>query len=463
MRTSTAKKARKRAAKTDRSGAVTTVATARSNGRSAIFDDNYYRVGLGPIPYERSPGWLRVFHAIADDIVRIFRPVTVLDVGCAFGMLVESLWDRNVNTHGLDVSEYAIASVRPDMIPYCRVGLATGDLGGPYDLITCIEVLEHLEPEESLVAIRRLCAATDTILFSSTPIDFDEPTHFNVQPPVLWIRQFAEHGFVPDVALDASFVAPQAMVFRRGDRLPMGVADLYARRIAFAVDLFTERNAREDFERKLNATRSELDSIRPYFEAAMSERDQLRVELFDASAKRGGLLEATLAQKHASAVIAERDQLRTELVESNSQRTALDAALGRSRAKLDVLVASIHAAERETEAVTMELRRANAVLQTRLTDALSLHLDIGKRLATADAEAAGIHAAMDSERALTRERLNAVGEDAVREIAGLEGRIAELELRLSRAVDHLSGELERDVLELESSRFLRVRKMIRGA
>ena len=35
----------------------------------------------------------------------------------------------------------------------------------------------------------------DDILFSSTPDDFDEPTHVNVRPASWWIERFAERGF----------------------------------------------------------------------------------------------------------------------------------------------------------------------------------------------------------------------------------------------------------------------------
>ena len=59
------------------------------------------------------------------------------------------------------------------------------------------------------------------MLFSSSPDDFAEATHFNVQPPEYWAELFAQHGFYRDVDFDASFVTPYAARFcRRADPVP---------------------------------------------------------------------------------------------------------------------------------------------------------------------------------------------------------------------------------------------------
>src|SRR5512147_635533 len=122
-----------------------------------LFDDYYYAHGCGT-PYRRDEGWLAQFGRIADAIVRDIQPHTVLDVGCAIGLLVETLRGRGVEAYGVDVSEYAIEQVHPSVRPYCRVGGATEPFGRQYDLITCIEVLEHMPPEQAQVAIANLCA-----------------------------------------------------------------------------------------------------------------------------------------------------------------------------------------------------------------------------------------------------------------------------------------------------------------
>ena len=152
------------------------------------------------------------------------HPKRVLDVGCAKGFLVEALRDRGVDAFGIDVSEYAIGEVRPDIRPYCRVASAVDPFDRTYDLIVCIEVLEHLSEEDGRSAIANMCRSTNDVLFSSTPDDVVEPTHVNVQPRSWWIERFAEHGFPLDVDFDVSFIAAHAMRFRRAPT-PVGPLD----------------------------------------------------------------------------------------------------------------------------------------------------------------------------------------------------------------------------------------------
>jgi GT2 family glycosyltransferase len=171
---------------------------------------------LGPNSYTReNPHWLRFFGRVAEGIIGELNPRTVLDVGCAKGFLVECLRDRGVEAYGFDVSEYAIGHVRTDIRPYCWVGSSGQLINKNYDLITCIEVCEHQQQSEAEETIRQMTLHSDTVLFSSTPSDFTEPTHINVHPPIDWLRLFAQFSFSPDQTFDGGFIAPQAMLFRR--------------------------------------------------------------------------------------------------------------------------------------------------------------------------------------------------------------------------------------------------------
>ena len=84
------------------------------------------------------------FGGVADRIVQDLAPRSVLDAGCALGLLVESLRDRNVEAYGVDISEYAISQVRSDIAAFTWQGSITDPLPRRYDLIVSIEVLEHL-------------------------------------------------------------------------------------------------------------------------------------------------------------------------------------------------------------------------------------------------------------------------------------------------------------------------------
>ena len=155
------------------------------------------------------------FRGIADRIIADIGPQSVLDAGCALGFLIEGLRGRGVEAFGRDVSAFAIDNVHPSIRPYCDRGSIAEPLARRYDLIVSIEVLEHMRADEARAAIANLCRFTDDMLFSSTPFDYKEVTHFNVQPPEYWAELFAQQGFYRDVDFDASFITEWAVRFRR--------------------------------------------------------------------------------------------------------------------------------------------------------------------------------------------------------------------------------------------------------
>ncbi|MCX7791050.1 MAG: class I SAM-dependent methyltransferase [Chloroflexaceae bacterium] len=194
-----------------------------------LYNAFYYRTGCGP-PYQRDEHWMAFFGRIAETIVERISPRSVLDAGCAFGLLVEQLRLLGVEAEGVDISEFAIASAPETVRPHVRAASITEPFGRRYDLIVCIEVLEHMPQRDAEAAIANLTAHSDDILFASSPLDFKEATHVNVHPIEHWVELFATHGFVRDVDFDASFVTPWAMrLRRRADPLPRIVRD-YERR-----------------------------------------------------------------------------------------------------------------------------------------------------------------------------------------------------------------------------------------
>lgn len=196
------------------------VAPREDAGSAPEYGSYYYRHDCG-VPYERNDHWLDFFDRVAESIVREFHPSSVLDAGCAMGFLVEALRKRGVEASGIDVSEYAISQVHESVAEHCSVASLTEPLPGRYDLITCIEVLEHIPPEQADTAIANLCAASDQLLISTSPSDFAEPTHLNVQPPEHWSAALAREGFFREVDRDLSYLTPWAALYvRREEPVP---------------------------------------------------------------------------------------------------------------------------------------------------------------------------------------------------------------------------------------------------
>ena len=223
---------------------------------SRFYDADYYAhygSGQDQMAYSREGSALvGIFENVAERIVETINPRRHLDVGCAIGLLVESLRDRGVDSWGMDVSEWAISQVPEPLRPYCSVGSITDEIVGEFDLITCIEVLEHLPRALAEPAVSNLCRHTDAVLISSTPDDFDDATHLNVESAAYWSNLFLLQGFLRDTEANVTFIAPQAVLYRRSGSDVSDVIDGY--------------------ERLLQSTRSTLTGL---LGAAVAEHDAL--------------------------------------------------------------------------------------------------------------------------------------------------------------------------------------------
>lgn len=189
-----------------------------STERVPEFGRYYYAHDCGR-PYERNEYWLAFFHQMARRIVEDLEPKTVLDAGCAMGILVECLRGLGVEAWGVDVSKYAIDSVHSSVKEYCHQASLAESLPGSvpshFDLVTCIEVVEHMPPDETDTAIDNLCGVSDRVLFSSSPHDYAEATHVNVRPHEEWGALFARRGFLRNLDINPTFVTPWAVLYER--------------------------------------------------------------------------------------------------------------------------------------------------------------------------------------------------------------------------------------------------------
>jgi SAM-dependent methyltransferase len=220
-----------------------------SAGAGQLYGHWYYESYA--MPYEEE-NWRQFFSGVADAIVAQLAPKSVLDAGCAKGFLVAALRERGVDASGFDLSEVAVAETPEAVRDHVRVGSLTEPIEGRYDLITCIEVIEHLDPADAATAVANLAAATDRVLLSSTPGDRDEPTHVNIQPPERWSQLFAAHGMFRDFRHDPAYLSPWATLYRRSEPSLVDVVLEYDRAwYALRADTLDQRRALLDMQAKL--------------------------------------------------------------------------------------------------------------------------------------------------------------------------------------------------------------------
>jgi SAM-dependent methyltransferase len=143
-----------------------------------VYGSSYFGAGRDPLDRMGLSGYERYDRATSNADVaayllwRTFDVQRTLDVGCAMGFVVEALRELHVEADGVELSPYAVERSAPGARPHVRQGdILQGlpDPDGAYDLVTTLEVLEHLPPESIPDAVAELRRLTRRWLVATVP------------------------------------------------------------------------------------------------------------------------------------------------------------------------------------------------------------------------------------------------------------------------------------------------------
>lgn len=138
----------------------------------------------------------------------------VLDFGCAKGFLVKALRLLDVDAYGVDVSEYAIDRVDPQVRGLCTRICGPQDprcFNRDYDWMVSKDVFEHLT-EAQLSELLQLARGRVKHMFAAIPIGKDDSkgfiipeydrdiTHVTMEPLHWWMELFQKNGWNVDSA-----------------------------------------------------------------------------------------------------------------------------------------------------------------------------------------------------------------------------------------------------------------------
>ncbi len=113
--------------------------------------------------------------AFFDPIIGDWRGLSVLDLGCGGGFMAAALAKRGTIVTGVDPSERAIDLARRRAqedqleIAYCvGSGESLPFADGAYDIVVCVDVLEHVEDlDRVLLEVRRVLRPGGIFLFDT--------------------------------------------------------------------------------------------------------------------------------------------------------------------------------------------------------------------------------------------------------------------------------------------------------
>jgi SAM-dependent methyltransferase len=136
------------------------------------------------------------------DVVEATRLVppggSILDVGCAYGLLVEELLSRGYDARGVDFSADAVAASP------VRDRLWQGDalempVDRRYDAVFAGDIYEHLNDAEARLLTRRILAVSD-VLITIINKSRHEASHVNIKSNRRWLAILADCGLGLEVA-----------------------------------------------------------------------------------------------------------------------------------------------------------------------------------------------------------------------------------------------------------------------
>jgi len=113
-------------------------------------------------------GWIKSFVSLEGK--------KVVDIGCGGGILAESISQSGADTTGIDLSEKALKVAELHALEvganltYRSISAEAlaDDQPGQYDVVTCMEMLEHVPDPASVVrACAKLCKPGGTLFFST--------------------------------------------------------------------------------------------------------------------------------------------------------------------------------------------------------------------------------------------------------------------------------------------------------
>lgn len=285
--------------------------------RAEHYGDYYYMHDCGHDYDWGSEHWRNFFDDIATRLIAIFRPGSSLDAGCAKGILVGALAERGIDARGVDISPTAISEGDPRAEGRLRVGSLTEQIPGRYDMVTCIEVVEHLSQPDAEVALDNLCAVTDLVVLSSSPWDFKEATHVNVRPGGHWAAMMYDRGFVRRFDVDLSFITPWATAYQRREVALRAIVDEYENAFVWVrSEVADKRQALLETQTRLAVTQAATEREQEMVQALLTTRD----------IARGSQALASTATRRADRLQGELDQARAVI---DVMRASLSWKVGR--------------------------------------------------------------------------------------------------------------------------------------
>lgn len=156
------------------------------------YDANFYRI--------TRPERERSVNALMPIIMAKYHPQTIVDVGCGEGLWLKKAKeiDPGVGIVGIDSSPDVRKILEIPQDSYYECDLHQGIPNNPlfkYDLALCLEVAEHIAPNDGYKLVEWLCNNATIIVWSAAIPGQTGVGHINEQWQHFWEVSFARYSY----------------------------------------------------------------------------------------------------------------------------------------------------------------------------------------------------------------------------------------------------------------------------
>lgn len=151
---------------------------------------NYMQIDSEEKPMSRRlAGWIKVE----------LKPDSVLDIGCGPGTYVDSMRDLKINTRGMDIDERVHGH---EHLTFKSLLDITDESA---DVVICLEVAEHIEPElEDQVVEKVVSAVGKTLIWTAALPGQGGIGHINCRPKEFWAEKITAAGLVRNLERESA-------------------------------------------------------------------------------------------------------------------------------------------------------------------------------------------------------------------------------------------------------------------
>lgn len=139
------------------------------------------------------------------------KPKTILDVGCAYGYFPQWFYKQGIMAKGVEPSDWARSQADENFVDNIfNASLPTlRNVGENYDLVTCLECIEHIPEEWTKKSLKRIYNLTNKYLIlliglepPGGPQNDREPTHINLHQREWWNSIVRELGMKRNLEIE---------------------------------------------------------------------------------------------------------------------------------------------------------------------------------------------------------------------------------------------------------------------